>query len=448
MEKIDDYLNQIGKYNCFISGEELQVDGVLRQEKKNIVFQTQIEQKDYRRLDKLYDELQFCGAINGTPITLMSVHFRRSSSSFGADSVSVEFEPYEIIIGRCYKDEPKVVCMTASITALNYMFSSRPLDLIHSFTKEKPYVLKYTLPNKMEVDDRYGHLAIFQTFSQEWTWDEIRHSFKPIIEYQFNNPIGIMDALGRIAAVRNLLSFFANGYLPLENIDFADEQSKKMDTLPLCDVALYLNHPGDIAVRDEPFLIMTSAFEDNFEQIWQNWMDMYEGTIPIPTLFYEIICNRSTRINCFLNLAQAIEVYSDQYRKADAEEIAKKYENPQPGEKLYVRLKHKIEDVLLFLNDCLEVPDSNIPSIAQGTAKMRNYYTHYNTGRYVEPTYQEMFSATHVLRFVLLAIVYKTLGLCTEAIIYARKHVEFQLFYEDIENILNYASKEPKRDKS
>ena len=63
---------------------------------------------------------------------------------------------------------------------------------------------------------------------------------------------------------------------------------------------------------------------------------------------------------------------------------------------------------------------------------------------YVEPTYQEMFSANHVLRFVLLAIVYKTLGLSSEAIIDARKRVEFQLYYKDIETILNYANDQGK----
>ena len=55
-----------------------------------------------------------------------------------------------------------------------------------------------------------------------------------------------------------------------------------------------------------------------------------------------------------------------------------------------------------------------------------------------------MFSATHVLRFVLLAIVYKTLGLSSEAIIDARKRVEFQLYYKDIETILHYADEKEK----
>ena len=92
----------------------------------------------------------------------------------------------------------------------------------------------------------------------------------------------------------------------------------------------------------------------------------------------------------------------------------------------------------------LRVADGDIPILAHHIADMRNFYTHYNSGRYVEPSYQEMFAATHVLRFVLLAIVYKTLGLSSETIIDARKRVEFQLYYKDIEAILHYANEQEK----
>lgn len=440
MSKIDDLLNLIGDYDCLVNGEEVHLVGVLRRVRENIIFQAQMELEHYRKIDRLCDALQIWGTVNGSPVTLMSVHCSRSSSVYGAKTTAVEFDPSEIIIGRCYKDEPKVNAISASITALTHLFSSRPLDFIQDFTREKPYLLKYTFPDKMETDDQYGHLEIYQTFSQGWTWNEIKHAIVPIIEYRFSNPMGIMDALGRIAAARNLFSFFANGYLPLENIEFADEQSNKMDMQPLCDIALYLNHQEDIPLRDEPFLIMTAAFENKFTHIWNNWLDMYEGTVPIPVLFYEIICNRSTRVNCFLNLAQAIEVYSNQYRESEVEDLARKRESTKPDKKPRIYLKYMLEDVLFSFNDCLEMEDSDIPILAQHIADMRNFYTHYNSGRYVEPTYKEMISANHVLRFVLLAIVYKTLGLSSEAIINARKRAEFQLYYKDIETILNYAN--------
>ena len=444
MEMIERLLNQIGEYACIIEGEEVHIIGVLRQEKTDIIFQAQMKMDDYSKLDRLYGELQFWGSINGTDVSMMSVHYRKSNSSFGAKTVSVEFDPYEIIIGRCYKDKPKVNAISASLTALNHMFSHKPIDLIYDFSKEKPYLLKFTYPDKMEAYDQYGHLEIYQTFAQGWTRDEIRHNIVPIIKYRFSEPIGIMDAISRIAAARNLFSFFANGYLPLENIKFADAQSQKIDTLTMCDITLYLNHLEDIPLCDAPFLIMTSAFEAKFDQIWKNWMKIYEEAVPIPTLFYEIICNRSTRVNSFLNLVQAIEVYSGQYRKPAVEAVARKHENTTTEKKPKIYLKYILEDVFSSFNDCFEITEDDIPILARHIAEMRNFYTHYNSDRYVEPTYQEMFSATHFLCFVLLVIVYKTLGLSTETIIDARKRVEFQLYYKDIETILHYTSAQEK----
>lgn len=442
-KKIDELLNQIGDFQCAIDGEEVHTVGVLRMEESNIFFHTQMELEHYRKLDTLYAELQFWGNINGTEVTLMNVHFRNASSKYGNSTVSVAFDPYEIIIGRCYKDEPVAGKITASITALNGMFSCRPLDFIHDFSKEKPYLLKYSYPNKIETCDQYGHLSIYQTFSQGWSRDEIKYGIIPIIEYQFTSPIDIMDAVARIAAVRNLFSFFANGYLPLENVKFADEQSEASETTVLCDISMYLNHPEETPVRNDPFFIRTSDFEEDFPLIWQKWLEMYEGSVPIPTLFYEIICNRSTRVNRFLNLAQAIEVYSGQYRESEVADFVRKHEKTPENKTPLLHLKDRLEDVLTYFNDCLEMDESSIPKIAQGVANMRNFYTHYNIGRYVEPTYQEMFSATHILRFMLLAIVYKTLGLSTKTIVDVRKSVEFQLYYRDIDTILNYASKKP-----
>ena len=443
MKEIVDLLNQIGDYYCLVSEEEIHIVGALHREKTNIVLQAQMELDHYRKLNGLYDELHFWGTINGTAVTLMSVHISRASSTYGVDTVSITLDPNEIIIGRCYKEEPHVTNICSSITALNYMCSQRPLEVTYVFSKDKPYLLKYTYPEKIEADDKYGHLVLFQTFSQGWTQHEIKHSVVPVIEYQFSKAICLMEAVRRIAAVRNLFSFFANGYLPLENIKFADEKSQRIDAQFLCDIALFLNHPEDITPRDDPFVIMTSDFKDSFSRLWQRWLEVYEGAAPIPALFYEVICNRSTRVNRFLNLSQALEVYSDQYRKSEAEQLAKKYDNPKPGKRFDVRLKYKIEDIFCFFNDCFEIAERDIPTIAQGIANMRNYYTHYNTGRYVEPTYQELFSAIHALHFVLLAIMYKTIGIDSKTITNTRNRSEFQLFSERVDNLLKYSSKKP-----
>ena len=448
--EIEEVLNRIGDYTCIICEEEIPLIGVLRREERkenSIVFQSRMSIEHFHNLDKTCEKLQLWGNVNGILVTLMSVCFRDAKIIDKGDMYDVTFFPNEIIIGRSYREEPRAWSIEASITALNSMFSQSPFDDVHNFSKENPYLLKYAFPSNIATEDPYGQLVVRRSLSRKWTRNEIKHTIIPIIEYRFNEATGIMDALGRIMAVRNLFAFFANRYLPVESIIFADADSQKVGSDFLCDIVYYLNPKENIAVRDEPFLICTADFEKDFMHIWQNWLEMYEGAAPISTLFYEIICNRSTGFNCFLNLAQSIEVYSCQYREAKVRELVKQIEaetgnEAETGKKQSVYLKHRFQDIFVTFNDCFEVEESDISILAKNLADMRNYYTHYNYKRYTKPSYQEMFSATHLLRFMLLVIVYKTLGLNTEAIIKARKRVEFQRYDEDISIILNYATKQ------
>ena len=89
----------------------------------------------------------------------------------------------------------------------------------------------------------------------------------------FSKPTRIRDAIAKIACARNLLSFFADYYLPLENLLFSDEQTVDAKNFPgYCDCQLYLNHKEDIEVPEEPFLIMTNKFSENFSEVWTNWL--------------------------------------------------------------------------------------------------------------------------------------------------------------------------------
>lgn len=124
-----------------------------------------------------------------------------------------------------------------------------------------------------------------------------------------------MEAVAKISATRSLFSFFGDGYIPFDGISFeidADENK--------CD--LWLNYKDDVPAINKLFLIETSVFQNQFPKIWESWLELYESASPFYTLFYEIVCNRSTKVNGFLNLSQAIEVYSNAFRNEQASEIA------------------------------------------------------------------------------------------------------------------------------
>jgi len=206
------------------------------------------------------------------------------------------------------------------------------------------------------------------------------------------------------------------------------------------EYGLWLNYKEDVSAVNEPFLIKTSAFENQFQNVWDAWLTLYESANPIPNLFYEIICNRSTRANGFLNLSQAIEVYSNAFRKKQAKDIAQNDPDNKSKNK-EIKLIHRYQDILKEYNGALELIESNIVDYAKGLSNMRNYYTHYNSGKYVEPAHDELFAASHILRFVLLTIVYTAIGIPLNCILECKIRVIFSRFDENTAVIMRYSKK-------
>lgn len=259
------------------------------------------------------------------------------------------------------------------------------------------------------------------------------YSITSVIEYSFTKPLVLEDAVMKISVARSLFSFFGNGYIPFGDITFEDDVEKTK-------YVLYLNYKENIPVVDEPFLITTSMFSGQFQNVWELWLNLYESANPIPRLFYEIICNRSTGINSYLNLSQAIEVYSNTYRNIEANAIAKSDKNNKSKGK-NTKLKHRYQDILYTYNSVLKLDEADIENYAHGFSNIRNYYTHYNHGTYVEPSYDELLSAIHILRFILLTIVYTSVGISVDNILECRKIAFFRELDIDASKILKYSKK-------
>lgn len=67
---------------------------------------------------------------------------------------------------------------------------------------------------------------------------------------------------------------------------------------------------------------------------------------------------------------------------------------------------------------------------------MRNYYTHHNFGKYIEPTYDEMYFAINILRFILPTIIYATVGISHSSIIKCKMSSTFKELDDNAEIIL------------
>lgn len=431
MDSIKDLINKISDFRCEVDNKEIVFPGILQEENGNIVLNAKLPREQYLKIAK-NAEFPVSGNIFDKKITLMRCHIKSASSSTEHDCMYIFAIPSEIIVGGYFYREPMVKRITVFYSDLNYMFSGRSrFEFNAVFQKENPNVPNHTFPEPIIAKDEHGEIMLYQTFENQCSVNSCIHSIISVTQYSFTTPLLLMTAVKKASAARILFSFFGNRYISYGEITFEATDDEN-------NYSLWLNYKEDVPPVNEPFLITASEFETSFQSIWVKWLELYESANPIPTLFYEIICNRSTRVNGFLNLSQAIEVYSNAFRNEQAKEIAR--EDPK-NSKHDVKLMHRYQDILSEYTGALDLPKSNIAEYAQGFSNMRNYYTHYNTEKYIEPTYEELFSAIHILRFVLLAIVYTSVGIPRDFILKCKKRVVFSRLDNDAQTILKYSKK-------
>ena len=435
MKSIRDLLNTISDFKCGIDETEFIFPGILQEKENNIVLNVKFTRQQYLNLEP-HNKFDILGKISGKEVTLVKCQIKSASCTMEGEeddwNYSIFAIPSEVIIGGCFTFTPMISRISAALPELNYMFfGTTPLKQNVAFSRENPSLLKYTFPDQITAKDNHGNIKLYQTFAFQWSIDGYIHNIISVVDYSFKEPSALMDGVAKISVARMLFSFFGNGYIPYGNITFSIDGDEK-------EYALWLNYQETVPAVSEPFLITTSDFEKQFQEVWTSWINLYEKADPISTLFYEIICNRSTRVNSFLNLSQTIEIYSNAFRYDNAKSLAAK-ENFEGD---WIPLRFIYQDILCEYSEPLGLQNDSRINLSKGLSKMRNYYTHYNDKSYVAPEYDELFAANRVLRFILLTIVYISIGIPRARIFDCKQRGVFSQFDKAIETILNYSKKQ------
>ena len=434
MREINDILNLASDFIYKSEeGSEVIFNGILlKNDSGNVVFKGKTASK--QKLPTKERGLVLCGEVNATDITLLNAHFASwGSHGYGYSHITVEIHPAEIIIGRSVpkgENDSRVRKVSANIQDLNAMFSTSPLSQNIEFSCDNSTIIEYAHPEQIDAVDIDGTLSLYQTFGMAYKQDAITLPINAKIDFIFNSPATIREAVTKLASARNLFAFFANYYIPLENITFSDCESN-YEEMPDCYI--HFNHIDKIERPPKPFAIMTAHFADRFQSVWEKWFEFYSSKY-IPTLFYEIICNRSTRINGFLNLVQSLEIYSSHYRNAEAQTLAKA--NGSTGN-TRVPLKFRLEDIFLHLKDYFALEDAQLKLLSEAIADARNFLTHYDNPKLKQPSVQEISSAGRILRFMLLALVYETVGLDGDSISEVVKYADHGIIPRDVRVVLH-----------
>ena len=74
---------------------------------------------------------------------------------------------------------------------------------------------------------------------------------------------------------------------------------------------------------------------NNFDTLWNTWIDFCCRNEYILDIYYEILCHKSSRTNEFNNLVQILEYYSRNNRDNEAVTLARLAYNAENPEKQF-----------------------------------------------------------------------------------------------------------------
>lgn len=413
--------NKIGHFIVLFSDTEYSCTGVIRVENDMIILQCEMPTKQANTL--LNHQFRIVGKVNSIPLTLYNSYVKHIDDSYGNDDndSSVEISFFYLIIGCSEKEKFNVYNISSLNSDINWFFPNHPVNL----NNKEGYIKKL---DSIKTQDKNGTVSIQQSISEGMSIKNVHINIYTVLSYDFDNPVDLELAINRIACLRNMLSFFCDGYIPLINMKISDKKTEQKHVGHVeCDVIC--NYSEKNCKERTLFFINAESIKKDFGQVWKKWTNLYEKARPITSLFYGVISDSSSGLNAFLNLSQALEVYSVRYRNIDIRrELCK-------TKKDKIHLSERLYDLIELHNTELSV--LNTVDLAKKLSDIRNYYTHYNNKlSRTEPTHIEVLAASYILRSILILVIYSELGITSDSISEARK-MGFLCHLAHYLNILN-----------
>lgn len=395
--KINDIVNVIIEFRL---EDESSFVGICMLEKNNIFLNGKVSEEQYKLLQ---DDSEIRGSFGQYKITILNYYIKETRYSYDENYYEVIIFPDEVIIGKKYFENTIVKKVEMDIEKLNYFSVELPLAINPNFSKNNPSVVNFKYPNSVKYDNDEYHFELCYSFSHNISRAGIWLENIPIIELEFKGSIEIEETIKKLAMIRMLFTFLADYYIPFGKINFYDDENERY--------LYYMNYIDEIDVGFNFFIINFQMIHSYFNDILEKWSAFYQRNTCIAELFYEIISNRSIGINQFLNLTQAIEVYSTRYRNLEVKSVYENFKKKDHESNKKCALFHRIYDILSLFNYIFNFSIEEIEKIAKLISNIRNYYTHYNKNKAVCIEYKDIYTLSRYMRLILLSIVYREIGI-------------------------------------
>lgn len=404
-----DIVNALGEF-WFPENKRRKFVGKLIQKDGNIVLETYIARALIKDTEIIPSPI-INGTVNGVNVTLASACCISSVGEFSSKKCNATFLPNEVIIGQHYKDSNILVTkVEAQYTDIENWLMRCPFA---QGDPQEETLARITPQNPIVILDDIGKVSVECMLEEKYTTvKRVEINNRSHVLFQFDVPVSLTEAQKKVFSFRNLLTYFAGENLDCYNIYFWDHNGVE------CIYAL--NFQESITrLRQLPYPITYSLIEPDFQEIWTQWMKFETAQAPICNLYFEVISNHSRWSNQFLNLAQALEIFSCRLRDESAKDLYAEEKQANPDKEypdntpFYFRLK----DIFCFMQSILAIGESDIYLIATKIADTRNYYTHYSEQKEKKAIPIQLLSGTNrFLQTTLTALVLRQIGV-SESII-------------------------------
>lgn len=442
---IDKYVNKIGEFWLKDNQEMLFLGQMIYIDSNYYLVGSMINPDLIKEIDKQQNKslnLTFYGLVDEIYISFFYCHLKQSSSYIQANgensrsNFSVTLSLGDILIGETFiSSETKISAALVQFEKLEEFIREK----VYEFDIEKGMFFKQS--RKLKYETKEYSLEFVPGLRHTSTLQKEEFNLYVSSSFTFPKEISIVRARTYIAHFRMLISMFK-----LHHIDICDielyinwSDNPKKDFYRENSFYYYLNYiPQNI---NEPWLVPRFClnYDDissDFEKILANWLVFQSDAEPIVEMFYQILINRSHDINLLLNLVQAMEVFSNKFRKKEVKKALERYPRKNPN-CVTVTTWHKILDLLNHANPCFNFEKANLEKIASWVVDTRNYYTHY--GRKTENTlvlYEERGPINRLMWYMLTILIYNKLGVKMELIAEKFYHPFYKETLQQIKNML------------
>ncbi|MDD4781133.1 MAG: hypothetical protein PHT02_11120 [Tissierellia bacterium] len=460
---LDKYVNIIGRFWMGDDEDTFFFAQLAYREQDYLLIGNMLSIHTYRKiLDTQKSEahyLNFYGEIEGTCFSLMNSTVPKSSST-NTDPDDhengwrcfIEIEPGEIAFGGFYvNDETTISSSNVEFDKINELIHLLPykFDLQNGLIfKSSPSIKCNTKEFRLIFDAKLSYLGSFE-----------RQEFKNYVStvFFYESKVKIYKAREHIALTQMFFSMLKLSYIGLNSIELIKEHfDDPCQQFSLTNIVKYhLNFTSNSVKEAWPvpaFCLKFEHLENKFGTTIDNWFEFWSSAKPIVELFYQILIERSYDINQFLNLAQALEVYSNRFRREEVKRLLDErprdkgkpceYTGQQCPEKenLPATTWHKIYDLLVLTNICFGFDKMDIEIIASWIADTRNYYTHYGNSKKKKAltTINKRETINRFMKYLLIILIYEKLGIDIDLIAKEFYHPFYQSTLQQVNELLDH----------